>query len=723
MIVLSPLLLALAGVACALGAARVRPGLRIGLLGLAAALALVGVGRPSPMLLWAPLLLALPGLRYRGFCAVAGALLVGSSVLSERWVFETPACLAVPEVAQLPASAPDLPWARPEGFQALHRGEITGPIPDASPKQIAVHDGVAALPGCLPPGQLRVTAPATGELEIVAGRGAAIDDDDRKMRRLVLPVEAGAAVVADLGEVLLGGWDSGGELCALEVSGGVSEVEIVDSEAAWKEVAASYGRIELGGVVRPSWVLNQDAVVRIQIVLDSPRTLRWTEGGTAASERRVVVNGESFSASGAGWGETRSVLVEGAVDIELHSAGAGLGVFGDLGLWAPPRDAPDVLFVLVDTLRADHLSQAPSWQRLADEGLRFAFTNSASPWTKPSMPTLMSGVWPTRHRVGAEAITDRVPDSLPLIQQRFRDAGWATASFSASPLASTLSGLDRGFGAAYAPRHWGVDREHGKTPSDAEVYDSALAWWGAQDRPAYLYVHLLDVHQYYVEGGRTHAPYLDAIAAADAEFERFFEAARAAGLLDDTLVVLTSDHGEAFQDHGAISHGTGLSQSQLQVPLVFWHPERLEPGLRTELVALADVAPTLAALFDLDPLADADGRSLAELLGPGALDPRAAPAALMRFTWAPDAPQQRALVAADGRKLWDRGTDRWAFDLVEDPCETWRRGRSEHEQDRFVEWLQDEAPSAASYQQVHRRESGGLAPFEASMLKELGYLE
>ena len=718
---LTPLLLALAGVASAVGSAPIGPRLRWGLALVVLGLCAWGLTRPVPPWIWAPVLVTLPALvtGRRAAAGVAGVGLVLASVASERLVFETPACLAEPlGVERLPERAPEVPWPVPGGYLPLDQALVEGEVEQVQPLRVEVVEGRALLEGCHPPGLLRFVAPADGEAHVVVGRGDTIDEEDRRMRALVVPAEAGAVVEVDLAETLRGGWDEAGELCALELGAGVEAVELVDPLSAWRARPATRARIELDGVVRPAWVLNPGARVRLPVQGE----LSWVDGGLGGGERVLLVDGEErFRGSGEGWGEARSLAVEG--EVELAFEGEGLGVFADLSVREPPREAPDVLVLLVDTLRDDHLGRSPRLQQLADEGLRFAFANAASSWTKPSIPTLMSGLWPTTHRVGARAITDRVPESLPLVQERFRAAGWSTASFSASPLGSSLSGLDRGFTEARVPRSWGLDRAHGRTPSDAEVYETTLAWWSAQERPAFLYVHLLDVHQYYVDGGRTHEAYLDAIARADVEAGRFLDEAAARGLLDDTLVVLTSDHGEAFGDHGGSSHGTNLSQSQLQVPLVFWHPARLAPGQRPELVSLADVAPTLLELFGLPPLEEAEGRSLLPLLGPGELPPRAAPAALMRFTWAPDAPEQRALLSEEGPKVWTRGDRRWTFDLRADPCESRRRGALPELDAALEDWRVQAAEREEAHGLRHGAASGGLSPRDARMLETLGYLE
>ena len=111
---------------------------------------------------------------------------------------------------------------------------------------------------------------------------------------------------------------------------------------------------------------------------------------------------------------------------------------------------------------------------------------------------------------------------------------------------------------------------------------------------------------------------------ADRAVEKLFSDLDARGLLDDTIVVITSDHGEEFGEHGLFGHARSVWDPVLRVPLILWSGDRTIPaGTRiVEVVSLVDIAPTLLDLLGLDPLDGVSGQSLRPLLGGGQYDPR-----------------------------------------------------------------------------------------------------
>jgi arylsulfatase A-like enzyme len=309
----------------------------------------------------------------------------------------------------------------------------------------------------------------------------------------------------------------------------------------------------------------------------------------------------------------------------------------------------------------------------------FSRALSSSSWTKPAIPTLLSGLHPITHGVGATSYTDRLPQSVPMLQDAFRSAGWRTGSFAASPLGSTLSGLERGFDAAYAPQHWSVSGGDPEHPAARQLHDALLAWLDEEpDRPFFAFVHTLETHEWRHERHqRDRQPDWDAYDAAvhdaDQQLGELLAALEARGRRP--LVVLLSDHGESFGEHGVKGHGTSLFQSQLHIPLMFFSRQALPPMTVTEPVSLLDVAPSILDLVGLPALPAQDGTSLASWVrtGRGSTAPTRSgvTSELTRFVWRPDAPKWRSLVALDGEKLIRiEGQAPLAFDLKRDPCET-----------------------------------------------------
>lgn len=283
--------------------------------------------------------------------------------------------------------------------------------------------------------------------------------------------------------------------------------------------------------------------------------------------------------------------------------------------------------IFIDTLRADHLPTygaerptAPWIDAKAQRGAVFERAHSVAPWTLPSYRAMWTGRRPTRFTQGETLGT--------LLRQN----GVATAMIGANLyLSNTFSGA-RGFG------HHHV--EH-LAPAQAQV-DRAIRWLDAHpDRDALLMLHLMDPHLPYREpeafrsrfagpapDGWRHGDdflrgavrgkdpavrqwirdrYDNNIAYVDAQLSRLDASLRPG----DRLVIL-SDHGEEFWDHGGFEHGHSLHEELVRIPLIVHGPE-IAPGRHPAPVSLLDVAPTIASWFDVQP-SDADGRDLSPYL-------------------------------------------------------------------------------------------------------------
>jgi tetratricopeptide (TPR) repeat protein len=176
-------------------------------------------------------------------------------------------------------------------------------------------------------------------------------------------------------------------------------------------------------------------------------------------------------------------------------------------------------------------------------------------------------------------------------------------------------GLDQGF------EHYDDDTQSRGDPAErpaSEVTDGALAWLEGAERPFFLWVHYYDPHERYAPpppfansfAGR---PYDGEIAYVDSQLGRLLDALSARGELDQTLIALTSDHGESLGEHAELTHSYTLYDAVLAVPLVLRGP-RVPPARVVEgVVRTVDLAPTLSSLLDLAPLEASDGRDLSPL--------------------------------------------------------------------------------------------------------------
>ena len=346
-------------------------------------------------------------------------------------------------------------------------------------------------------------------------------------------------------------------------------------------------------------------------------------------------------------------------------------------LGAAGESRPNVVLISLDTVRADHLSlygyKRPTTPHLEAWARRWATVFetavASAPWTLPSHVSMFSGIDSVHHGVNRHG---PIPPSLALLPQRFRDAGYATYATTAGVLLTPELGFSRGFdefrvrGKMESLPEW--DAELGTGITDA------LRWLTARrGERFFLFLHTFEAHSPYQArepyfsdfGGDpkalnhgqpvwmeaagfdqevrplyllfhppayahgvtypkrvlqpqdreiTTALYDSGLAYIDRQLSRLFEYLEAEGLLENTIVVITSDHGESLFEHGLVGHSS-LYDHDLLVPLVIAAPLEEARGRRVpEQVRSVDIAPTLLQLARLAPLDAIDGGSLAPFL-------------------------------------------------------------------------------------------------------------
>lgn len=348
---------------------------------------------------------------------------------------------------------------------------------------------------------------------------------------------------------------------------------------------------------------------------------------------------------------------------------------------APPaRPRPSVLLVTVDTLRADRLgcygragAETPAMDGLAREGLLFRQAFTSVPLTLPAHATLLTGLEPAAHGLVDNGMSAR-DLGAPTLAERLSGAGYDTAAFVAAHVLNRIFGLDRGF-RLYDDGPPDVDETegffHGVADASGRV-EAAVAWLRRpRQEPFFLWLHLYDVHAPHVAPApfaqRFADPYDGEVAYVDSQLARLLRGLANLGLEQDTLVVLTADHGESLGEHGEETHGILLYDATLRVPLILRLPGRVRPGaVSTRAVVLADVAPTVLELCGLPRNPRSHGVSLLQE-EPGG-PPRALWAAsdypARQFGWAP----LRSLRAA-GFKLIEAPRPE-LYALEQDPGET-----------------------------------------------------
>ncbi len=270
---------------------------------------------------------------------------------------------------------------------------------------------------------------------------------------------------------------------------------------------------------------------------------------------------------------------------------------------APVARQQDLVIVSWDTTRPDAIgASTPLWLEIAEQGLRFSNARSTAPLTLPAHASLLTGLYPQHHGARANGYFTLNPE-LPVLAERLQQAGWHTGAFVSAAVLDARFGLDRGF-QVYdddipSERR---DRYVPERPGEQTV-DAALAWLSTVPplEPLFLFVHLFEPHRPYA-------------TTYEAELQ---EADRVTRILleglgerrEQAAVVLTSDHGEGFGEHGEATHGYFAYDSTIRVPLVVRLPG-VQAAVRQEAVSLVDVAPTLLDFSGLEPIGD--GVSLLE---------------------------------------------------------------------------------------------------------------
>ncbi len=324
------------------------------------------------------------------------------------------------------------------------------------------------------------------------------------------------------------------------------------------------------------------------------------------------------------------------------------------------KAAPNVLLIVLDTVRADAIdldatdegTRTPNLKRLAQEGFVYTRAHSTSPWTLPSHATMLTGRLPRELSTGWYAAMN---DEYPTIAEWLRNRGYRTGAFVGNArYCGRETGLDRGFmhyedydvspgnlllatawGRLFAHDlslmlDWGTCDVVGRRDA-ASIHRNAIRWIQSDStRPYFALINLFDAHDPYIapaafrsvnaatrdervllrswwitdkqqvtddQAKFQHQAYQDCVAYLDHEIGRLLADLRHNGHLENTLVIITSDHGEHFGDHDLYGHGNSLYQPAIHVPLLIWRSEPGLPSGQTDaIVSLRNLSATIADL-------------------------------------------------------------------------------------------------------------------------------
>lgn len=397
-------------------------------------------------------------------------------------------------------------------------------------------------------------------------------------------------------------------------------------------------------------------------------TLRVTvPGSTGAADTGAVDNGDTAPGPYL-WGTPRYRPAE-ATDTDAVAASGGA---------SPP---PSIILVTLDTTRRDAFGPYggrqdinPHLMAFAEHATVFEQAFSTSPWTLPSHASIFTGLYPTKHRAGVSDI--QLPVGTTTLADLLRRRGYFTAGISAGELSSSRFGLAQGF-------HEFRNPEQFETPGervDAQVGEILDRWRrpGSTEEstmaessvaPLFLWINYFDAHAIYqapaeyekalgvpslakaldgvpvwgnltrhqmgawraaVEGEAEVTPpvmeyltaaYLAEVAYLDHLMGRLFDRLRAEGLYENSMIIVTSDHGELLGERGYVSHGARLDPELVEIPLIIKWPGQRQPDRDDRLASLVDLFPTILGAAGLTP-PPSDGRWLGDpSRHPGGTDP------------------------------------------------------------------------------------------------------
>ena len=358
----------------------------------------------------------------------------------------------------------------------------------------------------------------------------------------------------------------------------------------------------------------------------------------------------------------------------------------------------NLVLVTIDSLRADHMHYAgygrettPEIDKLAAEAVRFTEAHSTSSKTPTSVPSLLTGRYPGELIRDGEHFTSYAPENV-FLAEMLHEKGYQTSGYPSHWYFQAKYGVGQGF-ETWQP-YVEMERRMEKVPCAEPVVVAALKHLDnvltpTAGRPFFLWIHLLDPHKAYLTHEADGIPpfgtadepmdrYDGEIRYADLWVGRLLEALRKRPDWGRTAVVLTSDHGEAFGEHGYKYHGFGLHEHQLHVPLLVRLPGA-EPHTVDVPVSLIDLLPTLLDLAHVhpDPALLLRGRSLVPALH------GATPALLPLYAETPAGPynpERAAYFEWPWKLLFDAEGELYQlFNLEKDPGEKDDRYRSEPE--------------------------------------------
>jgi arylsulfatase A-like enzyme len=433
---------------------------------------------------------------------------------------------------------------------------------------------------------------------------------------------------------------------------------------------------------------------------------------------------------------------------------------------ATSSQPPNVLLIVVDTLRHDHVGcygatrdTTPALDALATEAVRFERAYSPAPWTMPAVASMLTGLHPSGHgltRVGA--LTGEARTLAEILQQH----GYATTGIVSHLLLGARFGFDQGF-AEFVESYSATPHHDVSTQRVTRQARQALERMAGQQRPFFLFVHYFDPHYHYkrhaqygfapetsgrLDGDETiqelrermldltpdelnfiKALYDEEVRHTDAGVGRLLAALSELDVDRNTLVIVTSDHGEEFLDRGWLGHTRTLYDELVRVPLLIRLPEKnYSPKVSDVPISLTALTPTILDLVGVDSMPfDFQARSFSRMLDAGTTELGGDVLSEVDFIpfnsgkWVREV--HKKSVVADRHKVVRDDTTGLVevYDLADDPGETRNLAPERPELaarllSRLEEWVAEAGSNALTLEDVLLEEQ------QIDKLRSLGYV-
>ncbi len=473
------------------------------------------------------------------------------------------------------------------------------------------------------------------------------------------------------------------------------ELSLKHKKAAFSGPSAKGVYVNAEGQWRPATAVEPPHVYRFSARIDEPSRISTgfltgsseTSGEALIQIRSEDAKGEKITIKwdGRGWKNFLYGKTLPPGNVELRIAPKSGGMWVDDPVFVPENATkPNLIFIVIDTLRADRLScygyprkTTPEIDKIAREGIIFERHYSPSSWSTAAMASLFTGLYPRQH--GCIDFASLVlPSQFETLPEALKKQGYRTIGVSGNPLLSVKTGFSRGFDRFDEKCFQNVNWRSGEC-----MTDRALETVG-EGEPFALYLQYMDPHMPYLAPSPHFMKFRDSIYPAnlgdvagflsnrydemvsyvDAQVGRLLDNLENRGLLENTIIIITADHGEELGDHGGYNHGYTAYNEVVHVPLIISGPGLPEGKRVKKLTSGVDIFVTFAGTRKNMP----DRRSLLDFDH----KPR---------EWAlADAMEQTGLITDEYKFIVDAfGGGRMLFDLENDPHESYNLAEEEPE--------------------------------------------